>query len=110
MVRGARAVVNASLIYETQGLTLLEAAAEGVPAIVSDSSVAREAVEDNATGLWFKAGDADDLAEKLIALHRDPDLAARLGRAAYERFWSQPPDIPSHLDQLERIYRGVARR
>ena len=46
VIRGSRAVVNASLIYETQGLTLLEAAAEGVPAIVSDTSVAREAVED----------------------------------------------------------------
>jgi glycosyltransferase involved in cell wall biosynthesis len=110
MVRGARAVVNASLIYETQGLTLLEAAAEGVPAIVSNSSVAREAVEDHGTGLWFKAGDADDLAEKLIALHRDPDLAARLGKAAYERFWSQPPDLPSHLDRLERIYRDAVRQ
>jgi glycosyltransferase involved in cell wall biosynthesis len=106
VVRGARAVVNASLIYETQGLTLLEAAAEGVPAIVSDASVARDAVEDNATGLWFRTGDADDLGQKLIALHGDPDLAVRLGAAAYERFWAQPPDLSTHLDQLERIYRN----
>jgi glycosyltransferase involved in cell wall biosynthesis len=110
VVRGARAVVNASLIYETQGLTLLEAAAEGVPAIVSDASVAREAVENRGTGLWFKAGDADDLADKLSTLHNDPGLAARLSSAAYEQFWSQPPDLPSHLDQLERIYGGVTRR
>jgi glycosyltransferase involved in cell wall biosynthesis len=110
VVRGARAVVNASLIYETQGLTLLEAAAEGVPAIVSDASVAREAVEDERTGLWFRAGDPDDLAQKLSALHRNPELAARLGRAAYERFWAHPPDLSSHLDQLERIYRGAAGR
>jgi glycosyltransferase involved in cell wall biosynthesis len=77
---------------------------------VSDSSVAREAVENNRTGLWFKAGDAEDLAEKLGALHRDPDLAARLGKAAYQQFWAQPPDLPSHLDQLERIYRDATRR
>lgn len=110
VVRRARAVVNASLIYETQGLTLLEAAAEGVPAIVSDASVASEAVEDHETGLWFKAGDADDLGQKLSALHRDPELAARLGAAAYERFWTRPPDLSSHLDQLERIYSEVVRR
>jgi glycosyltransferase involved in cell wall biosynthesis len=109
-VRGARAVVNASLIHETQGLTLLEAAAEGVPAIVSDASVAREEVEDNRTGLWFKAGDADHLAEKLTALHRDDDLAARLGAAAYERFWANPPDLDHHLDGLERIYSDARHR
>jgi glycosyltransferase involved in cell wall biosynthesis len=104
-VRGARAVVNASIIHETQGLTLLEAAAEGIPAVVSDASVAREEVEDQRTGLWFRGGDADDLADKLTALHRDRDLAARLGTAAYERFWSRPLDLESHLDKLEEIYR-----
>jgi glycosyltransferase involved in cell wall biosynthesis len=110
IVRGARAVVNASLIYETQGLTLLEAAAEGVPAIVSDTSVARDAVEPNLTGLWFKSGDIDDLRHKLIQLHTDPDLAARMGAAAYARFWAQPPDLSTHLDQLESIYRDALRR
>ncbi len=110
VVRSARAMVNASLIYETQGLTLLEAAAEGVPAVVSDSTVAREAVEDNRTGLWFRAGDADELADKLVALHRDPGLASSLGRAAYDRFWAQPPDLPSHLEALERVYYGAAGR
>ncbi len=104
-VRGARAVVNASIIHETQGLTLLEAAAEGIPAVVSDASVAREEVENHGTGLWFRGGDADDLAEKLTALQADDELAARLGSAAYERFWSRPPTISNHLDQLERIYR-----
>lgn len=109
IVRGARAVVNPSLIYETQGLTLLEAAAHGVPAVVSDASVAREAVADNETGLWFRSGDVDDLAERLALLGRDSELAGRLGAAAYERFWSGHWDSASHLDGLERIFRLALR-
>jgi glycosyltransferase involved in cell wall biosynthesis len=104
-IREARAVVSASRIYETQGLSVLEAAAHGVPSIVSDASVAREAVADGVTGLWFGSGDVAGLAERLLRLHRDPDLAARLGATAYERFWAEPPDLPRHLDELERIYR-----
>lgn len=109
MLRRARAVVNPSLIYETQGLTLLEAAAHGVPSVVSDASVAREAVADNETGVWFRSGDVDDLAERLSLLAGDSQLAARLGAAAYERFWSGRWDSASHLDRLELIFRVALR-
>ncbi len=108
-IRRARAVVNASLIYETQGLTLLEAAAHGVPGIVSETSVAREAVADDVSGLWFRTGDSDHLAEKLTELHGDPARAVRLGRAAYDRYWADPPDLTSHLDGLEELYGDVLR-
>jgi glycosyltransferase involved in cell wall biosynthesis len=106
IVRGARAAVHASRIYETQGLAVLEAAAHGVPSVVSDASVARESVTDGTTGLWFSSGDVSDLADKLVRLHADPPLAARMGAAAYERFWSDPPDLARHLDRLEEIYRA----
>lgn len=107
VVRGARAVVNPSLVYETQGLTLLEAAAQGVPGIVSDASAAREAVADGVTGLWARAGDSDDLADKLATLQREPELAGRLGGSAYERFWTGGWDTDRHLDRLEAVYRGA---
>lgn len=107
IVRTARAVINASQIYETQGLSLMEAAAQGVPSIVSDASVAREAVADNRTGLWFRSSDAGDLGKKLATLHQQPELARRLGAAAYDRFWSDPPDLPGHLERLEVIYRAA---
>jgi glycosyltransferase involved in cell wall biosynthesis len=106
-MRRARAIVSSSLWYETQGLVMLEAAAQGIPAIVSDVSVAREAVPDGECGLWFRAGDEDDLADKLAVLHRDGRVAARLGSAAYERFWSEPRDEAIHLDRLVGIYAGA---
>jgi glycosyltransferase involved in cell wall biosynthesis len=108
-VRTARAFVNASLWHESQGMSVLEAAAHGVPAIVPDSSVLKEVVADDVTGLWFRGGDVDDLAEKLTMLWRGPELAIRLGGAAYERFWSGDWNAESHLDRLERVYRAALR-
>jgi glycosyltransferase involved in cell wall biosynthesis len=110
VISGARSVVNASLWYETQGLSVIEAASLGIPAVVSDSGAVRDAVLDGETGLWFTGGDADDLAAKLDRLNADSALAGRLGAAAYERFWSDPLDVESHLDRLEAIYREVLRR
>jgi glycosyltransferase involved in cell wall biosynthesis len=98
-----RAVVFPSLLYETQGLVVLEAAARGVPAIVSDGCAARESIEDGVTGLLFRNGDRASLAAALMRL-QDNALVARLGRAAYERFWSDPPTLDKHVDQLIRVY------
>ena len=106
-VRASRAVVSASLWYEVQPLFALEAAAHGVPAVVSDLNAAREAVADGVSGLWFRNGDVDDLAEKLAALHRNPELAERLGSAAYDKFWSEPWDTSTHLQRLEDVYRAA---
>lgn len=109
-IRAARAVVCPSLWYEVQPLLPLEAAAHGVPVIVADAGAAREAVADGETGLWFRAGDAEDLAAKLEMLAGDPQLAARLGAAAYERFWAGRWDIATHVDRLETIYRAAVDR
>jgi glycosyltransferase involved in cell wall biosynthesis len=106
-VRGARALVCPSSWYEVQPLAPLEAAAQGVPAIVSDAGAFTEVVANGETGLWFRSGDVDDLAAKLALLQRDPGLASRLGRAAYERFWSQDWSVEAHLSRLESIYRAA---
>lgn len=105
-LRSARAIVLPSLCYETQGMTVLEAAACGLPAIVSDTSAASEAVYDGETGLRFRGGDADDLAAKL-ALLRDDDVVDGLGRAAYDRFWADPPTLERHIQRLEATYYQV---
>ena len=106
ILQGARALVCPSLCYETQALVVLEAAARGVPAVVSDQSAGREAVLDGVTGLWFKGGDVDDLADKIRML-QSASLAMRLGRAAYERYWANPCSLEAHVAQLEMVYRRV---
>jgi glycosyltransferase involved in cell wall biosynthesis len=105
-LRKARALVFPSLLYETEGLAVVEAAAMGIPAIVSDASAARTSVIDGITGLWFKAGDAQDLAKKIEGM-RDDDVAANMGRAAHERYWKNPRTLDRHIKELEQTYEKV---
>lgn len=104
-IRSSRALVLPSLWHETQGLVVLEAAALGVPAIVSDGCAAREAVIDGETGLLFKAGNANDLAKKLRLLRDDSQLAAQLGLNAYQRYWAAPCTLANHVQELSACYR-----
>jgi glycosyltransferase involved in cell wall biosynthesis len=102
-MRRARALVLPSLWYETQGLVVLEAAALGVPAIVPDTSAARDLVRDGYTGLWFKGGDAISLRaamERLVVTK----VAQDMGSLAYEQYWRDPPTISDHILRLEKAY------
>lgn len=103
----ARCLVFPSLWYETQGLVVLEAASLGVPAIVADTSAARDLVIDGVTGLWFKGGDLLDLKEKIKQLATDADFATKAGLAAYQRFWEKPPTLERHVKELMSVYASV---
>jgi PEP-CTERM/exosortase A-associated glycosyltransferase len=63
----------------TTPLKPLEAMSMAKPVVVSDVGGLRELVTDQATGLFFKAGDVDDLVRVLGRLCRDGDLRRRLG-------------------------------
>lgn len=102
----ARALVFPSLWYEAQPLVIFEAAARGVPAVISDGCAAAESVEDGITGLIFKRGDAGSLAAALRRLSDDV-FAQQLGRATYKRFWENPPTLEQHVSRLEQIYDEV---
>ncbi|GJD96795.1 glycosyltransferase family 4 protein [Methylobacterium iners] len=108
LMRGARALVFPSVWYEGQPLTVYEALACGTPVIVSDACAGREAVEDGENGFWFRSGDPEALAAHLRRLS-DDTLAARMGRAAYDRYWLAPLTLDSHLDRLAEVYETVTR-
>jgi glycosyltransferase involved in cell wall biosynthesis len=61
---------------------LFDTFAAGRPAIVNMDGWMRELVEHNEAGLYVRAGDAGDLAEKLAWLRDHPEEAERLGRNA----------------------------
>jgi glycosyltransferase involved in cell wall biosynthesis len=99
----ARALVFPSLWYETQGLVVAEAAAMGIPAIVSDTCAARDMVEDQKNGLWFSGGDPDDLCVK-IELLQDAERAGRMGDLAHEHYQKEPGTLDRHVGALLRCY------
>jgi len=102
-LRTARALVFPSLWYEAQPLIILEALAQGIPCVVSDTSAAREMIIPGRTGLLFRTGDVRDLRDKLTQL-RDNELIDRLSRNAYEEYWKSPCTLDSHLDGLTDVY------
>jgi glycosyltransferase involved in cell wall biosynthesis len=80
LLRRAWAVVFPSP-KEGWGITNVEAAACGTPALASDSPGLRESVQDGVTGYLVPHGDVPALAERLLGLAADPSLVERLGRA-----------------------------
>ena len=61
---------------------LFDTFAAGRPAVVNMDGWMRSLVEDNEAGLYVRAGDAGDLAEKLAWLRDHPEEAERMGRNA----------------------------
>jgi glycosyltransferase involved in cell wall biosynthesis len=61
---------------------LFDTFAAGRPAIVNMDGWMRELVEHNEAGLYVRAGDAGDLAEKVTWLRDHPEEAELLGRNA----------------------------
>jgi glycosyltransferase involved in cell wall biosynthesis len=66
---------------EGWGITNVEAAACGTPAIVSDSPGLRESVLDEQTGIVVPHADLEALAKAMTRLSGDPQLVERLGSA-----------------------------
>jgi len=109
VLRTSRALVFPSLWPETHGLVAAEAAALGIPVVVSDNTAAVDFVDDGKTGLIFPSGNADALADRLRLL-RDDALVRRLGNAAYDRYWVNPLTLDRHVDGLERLYADMLGR
>jgi glycosyltransferase involved in cell wall biosynthesis len=105
-LRGARALVFPSLWYETFGLVVQEALANGVPPIVSDNTTSASMIEHGVNGLLFRSGDVNALIEQMRALANGA-AAENLGRQAYQRYWHRPLSLDYHVGRLEEVYRRV---
>jgi len=68
--------------YETFGITAAEAMMAGCPLVVGAAGALTELVQDGLNGLVSRSGDADDLAEKIVTMLKNPDRAAGLGAQA----------------------------
>ncbi len=87
---------------------LFDTFAAGRPAIVNMDGWMRELVERNDAGLYVRAGDERDLAEKVAWLRDNPEEAARMGRnarALAEREFSRDELAAHALAVLEEAAR-----
>lgn len=105
----ARVVVLPSNWYETQGMIVSEAAARGVPSIVSKTCAATEFIIRGTTGLTFETNDVNDLMKKMQFL-QDDSVVGRMGAAVYEYFWSNPHDVRRYMTEILALYARVMKR
>ena len=64
-MKGGKALIFSSKLYEGLPMTIIESFKSELPVIASDIGNAKELVEDNITGLHFKTGNADSLIDTI---------------------------------------------
>lgn len=85
---------------------LLEAMAMRLPCVASNIGPIRDAMRDGAEGWLVPVRAPDKLAAALITILSQPDLAARLGRAARKRVEAEF-SLEREVDHLEALYREL---
>ncbi len=108
LMRAADAFALTS-VSEAASLTLLEAMATGLPAVVSDVGGNPELVRHEREGLLFPRGDAAACAAAFRRLLDDPALAARLGAAARARAQARFR-LDRTVREYDRLYCRLAGR
>lgn len=91
-LRQMDALVLPSLYGEGLPMVVLEAMAAGVPVVATRVEGVPEAIRDRIDGLICDAGDAADLAAKLLAITADRSLCRSLGESARQRQREQLSD------------------
>lgn len=93
---------------EAFGVVLLEAMRASKPCLVTDvpGSGMSWVVQDGLTGLVVKAGDVDDLAEKIIYVANNRERLVEMGKAGRKRF-EQHFTIEEVAVQIDEIYKKV---
>jgi glycosyltransferase involved in cell wall biosynthesis len=84
LLRSASAFVFPST-EEGFARAVVEAMASGLPIVASYESGATTLVEDGVQGLIIKSRDVDGIAAAMIRVATDPEVNARMGRAARQR-------------------------
>jgi glycosyltransferase involved in cell wall biosynthesis len=79
LIAGCAAMLAPSLWWEPLGLVTYEAYDYGKPILAARSGGLTETVIDGSTGLLHTPGDARELANHVIRLHRDPGLRREMG-------------------------------
>lgn len=102
IMQAADLFVMASL-WEGFGLVFLEAMAAARPVIATRVSAVPEVVDHNVSGLLVPPRDPRALAEAMLVLLSDPNLARRMGQAGLARLRSRFTE-ERMIDEIENLY------
>jgi glycosyltransferase involved in cell wall biosynthesis len=102
-LRNAMFVVVPSVCYDNMPNVVLESFAHGKPVIASKHGCFPEIIRENHTGLFFEAGNAYALAERLKWAIRYPDAMIEMGKNARE-YTEQSLSPELHLSRLIKLF------
>jgi glycosyltransferase involved in cell wall biosynthesis len=106
LIARSRFTVLPSHAYETLGKTILESYAQGRPVVATDLGSRRELVHQGETGLLYRTGDVNQLAEAIQSLGSAPELAKKMGRAGWVNV-RQRHTQEAHYQKLMSLYEGL---
>ncbi len=112
-MRKSRAFVQHSVVAmdnnsEGTPVSILEAGASGLPVVATRHMGITESVVHEKTGFLVEEGDVDGMAEYMIRLAKEPELAASLGKNAHdfiEKNYSLEKNLTALYDILVKICR-----
>jgi glycosyltransferase involved in cell wall biosynthesis len=96
-------------LWEGLPLALLEAAASGLPVVVTAVGGNTEVVKNGESGLLVQPGDEKGMAEAIASLLADPVTRGRMGKEARKRF-DRRYGLASFIEAHERCYRRLLDR
>lgn len=105
LMRAADVMVFPSL-YEGLGVSLIEGMGSGLPVVVFDRPPMNQIVEQAKTGLVVPERDSASLAQAIVSVGADPEMAARLGDEA-ARTVRANYEAGNTADRLEQLYRTI---
>jgi len=107
-IRESLFVVAPSIAYETFGMAVAEAMANGKAVVAAGPGALTELVESGRTGMLFTSGNAAGCAAACRKLIASPEAAVERGRRARARY-EETMRPAENLKQLETIYERAMR-
>jgi len=107
LIQGSAFVIVPSIWYDNMPNTILETFASGKPVIASDLGSLPETVQEGVTGLLFRSGDTEHLAERIAQLINNPGLIRDFGKNARRQAETEySPGV--HYDRLMNLFHSFA--
>ena len=106
LIKKSRLVIMPSIWHENNPISVLEAFALAKPVIASDLGGLPELVENSKTGYLFKAGQADDLKNKIKSVYNDAEACLKLGKNARQKA-EKISHGQAHLAEILQIYKNI---
>lgn len=91
---------------EGLSITLLEAMSAGLPIVATNVGGNSEVIEHGKSGLLVESDQSEDLAESILKLIVNKDLAQKMGLAASHRFAEQF-SIDCMTQKMDKLYRSL---